>query len=70
MKIVPIEMKCSFNMSKQTVYCYVSSNGVVISNGCDVMVGGEQCSSCLKRSAAMVKEQLGGGLSKFSLQEP
>ena len=29
MKIVPVEMKCSVDMSKQTVYCYVSSNNLV-----------------------------------------
>ena len=70
MKIVPVEMKCSVDMSKQTVYCYVSSNNVVISNGCDVMIGGKQCSLCLKRSAAQVKERLNKAVSEFSFQEP
>lgn len=64
MKIVPVEMKCSVNMSKQTVYCYVSSNNVVISNGCDVMYDTDKCALCMKRSAELVRAL------KLSPQEP
>lgn len=64
MKLIPVKMKCSITADEQKVYCYVSSNGVVISNGCDVMYDTDKCALCMKKSAELVKAL------KLSPQEP
>jgi hypothetical protein len=55
MKLIPVKMKCPIDTSEQIVYCYVSTNGVVISNGCNVMSDVDKCALCMKRSVELVK---------------